>query len=77
VLNVWRTGGPAQEINVKLWRSPKGQEWSAEINGQLFENIAIGSIERLVERAMIGAELSEEASRRPQLFGLYRTNARL
>jgi hypothetical protein len=55
-----------QELNIKLWRN-REKQWSVEINGNRHEAMAIGMVEELVERAMVGAELSEEVTRRPHL----------
>jgi hypothetical protein len=55
-----------REINVKLWRNHHEQNWSVEINGNRYENVEIGLIEELVERALILTEqsLMESASQR-------------
>jgi hypothetical protein len=56
-----------QEINVKLWRNNREQDWSVEINGKRYESVPIELIEELVERALIVAEESiiEVVTRRP------------
>jgi hypothetical protein len=56
-----------QEINVKIWRNRRKQDWSAEINGKRYKSMAIESIEELVKRALIDAKESlTEAERRTQ-----------
>lgn len=57
-----------QEINVKLWRNHREQNWSVEINGNRYEHVDIGVIEELVERALIVIEksLMEAETRRLQ-----------
>jgi hypothetical protein len=56
-----------QEINVKLWRNNREQDWSVEINGKRYESVPIELIEELVERALIVAEesLIKVLTRRP------------
>jgi hypothetical protein len=55
-----------REINVKLWRNHREQNWSVEINGNRYEHVEIGLIEELVERALIVTEqsLMEAATQR-------------
>ena len=55
------------DINVKLWRNHREQDWSAEINGIRYESVSIDVIEGLVQHALYFGDGSgtETASPRP------------
>jgi hypothetical protein len=44
------------EILFKLWRNEQQKNWTAEINGQRHEGVAIEWIHELVSRAVFDAE---------------------
>ena len=37
-----------KEINIKLWRHSKEQDWSAEVHGRLHEHISTKTVDKLV-----------------------------
>jgi hypothetical protein len=47
-----------QQLNVKLRRNEKEQNWSIEINGKSNEFISIEEVDELVKRALINAQES-------------------
>lgn len=44
------------EIIFKLWRNEEEKNWTAEINGQRYERVAIGWIHAHVHGALLDAE---------------------
>jgi hypothetical protein len=61
-----RKGLFMKELNVKLWRNQRDQDWSVEINGERYESVKIEFVEELVKRALVDAKqsMTEAAPRR-------------
>jgi hypothetical protein len=52
-----RCGGSLlQEINIKLWRHTKERDWSAEVNGKLYEHIFTKTLDEFVEYVLVAAQ---------------------
>jgi hypothetical protein len=47
-----------QQLNVKLRRNEKEQNWSVEVNGKSYEFISIEEVDELVKRALVNAQES-------------------
>jgi hypothetical protein len=47
-----------QQLNVKLRRNEKEQNWSVEINGKSYEFISMKEVDELVKRALVNAQES-------------------
>jgi hypothetical protein len=54
-----------QQLNVKLTRNEREQNWSVEINGKSYDFISIESVKALVNRAVSSVEESMTDSMRP------------
>jgi hypothetical protein len=57
-----------RQLNVKLWRNEREQNWSVEISGKSYKFISFESVDELVMRALANAQESmlQEISRRTQ-----------
>jgi hypothetical protein len=47
-----------RQLNVKLWRNARKQNWSVEISGKSYKFISMESVEELVKRALANAQES-------------------
>jgi hypothetical protein len=45
-----------QDIQLKLWRNDRQQDWSAEINGTRYDSVSLDVIESLVQYALLSAD---------------------
>ena len=54
------------DINVKLWRNHREQDWSAEINGIRYDSVTIDVIEGLVQHALYFGEGSGRDDHAPR-----------
>jgi hypothetical protein len=45
-----------KEINIKLWRHSKEQDWSAEVHGKLHEHLSSKTVDELVEYVLVAAQ---------------------
>jgi hypothetical protein len=56
-----------RQLNLKIKRNEKEQNWSVEINGTSYDYVSIEDVKAIVNRAVASVEKSmNDAMRRPQ-----------
>jgi hypothetical protein len=47
-----------KEINIRIWRNDKEQDWSIDVDGALHHHVSAKTIDDLVEYAIVAAQQS-------------------